>query len=202
MKIRRLSTIFVYWSVACVYACITINIYFPEAAVKEIADEIVGEVRKNPETKKDEPKRAMQTAEKKSIQAKVFTLVPSAYAQEQEETVSNPKIRALKDTIKERFAELERFYNTGHVGEANDGFLQERIEGDLALKDRALLRQLVKDENEDRKNLYAEVASALDIESSQILRIQKIFAGSWSEQAREGWWIQTEDGEWIQKKEL
>ncbi|MFC2166457.1 DUF1318 domain-containing protein [Acidobacteriota bacterium] len=30
-------------------------------------------------------------------------------------------------------------------------------------------------------------------------RLQKIFAESWIEKARAGWWIQNEEGEWIRK---
>jgi len=181
------------------FSCVTINIYFPEATIKKIADEIVGEVRKTDEKKKDKEKKVSVKAESLLMQAKTFSLVPAAYAQEQEISVSNPKIRALKETIKERFAKLERFYDSNQVGEANDGLVQVREEDNLSLKDRALLRSLVKDENEDRKNLYAEVARALEIDSSQIPRLQKIFAKSWIEKARPGWWIQKEDGEWIRK---
>ena len=198
MKIRPLWMVLLCWSLVFVFACITINIYFPEAAVKEIADEIVGEVRKS-EEKKDEVKKVSVEKEIKLVMAHSFSLVPAAYAQGQETTVSNATIRALKESIKARFAELERFYDAGNVGEANDGFVQVREEGDLSLKDRAQLRQLVKDENDDREKLYAEVARALDIESSQVSRVGKVFAGSWINQARAGWWIQKEDGAWVKK---
>lgn len=199
MRLRTVISTLFCWSFVLFFSCVTINIYFPEAAVKEIADEIVGEVRKTDDTKKDEVKKVSAMEKSLLQQAKTFSLVRAAYAQEQETSVSNPKIRALKESIKERFAEFERFYNDSHVGEAIDGFVQVREEGDLSLKDRAQLRSLVKDENEDRKNLYAEVARALEIESSQIPRLQKVFAESWIEKARPGWWIQKEDGEWAKK---
>lgn len=199
MRSRPVISAFVCWSIVLIFSCVTINIYFPEAAVKEIADEIVGEVRKTDEKKKDEVKKVGLKARSTRASANTFSLVPALYAQEQETIVSNPKIRALKEAMKERFAELERFYDAGNVGEANDGFVQVREEGNLSLKDRAQLRSIVKDENEDRKDLYAEVASALEIDSNQIIRVQKIFAESWIENAHTGWWIQKEDGEWIRK---
>jgi uncharacterized protein YdbL (DUF1318 family) len=202
MRNRPVISALFCWLLVLFFSCVTINIYFPEAAVKEIADEIVGEVRKTDEKKKDEVKKVSIKAENKLKQAKTFSFVPAAYAQEQETSVSNPKIRALKEAIKERFTEFERFYDGGHVGEAIDGFVQVREEGDLSLKDRAQLRSLVKDENADRKNLYAEVALALEIDSSQIPRLQKVFAGSWIEKARPGWWIQNEDGEWVKKSSV
>jgi uncharacterized protein YdbL (DUF1318 family) len=199
MRSRHVISAFVCWSMVLIFSCVTINIYFPEAAVKEIADEIVGEVRKTEEKKKDEVKKVSLKANSVRVQANTFSFIPAVYAQEQETIVSNPKIRALKEAMKERFAELERFYDAGNVGEANDGFVQVRDEGNLSLKDRAQLRSIVKDENEDRKDLYAEVASALEIDSNQIIRVQKIFAASWIENAHPGWWIQKEDGEWIRK---
>jgi len=199
MRIRPSILALICWSLILIFSCVTINIYFPEATVKEIADEIVGDVRKTDEKKKDEVKKVNIKTEGMLVLANSFSLIPLAYAQEQEITVANPQIRALKETIKERFSELERFYDAGNVGEANDGFVQVRDEGNLSLKDRAQIRKLVKDENDDRENLYAEVARALDIDSSQIQRVQKIFAGSWIEKARTGWWIQKEDGEWIRK---
>ncbi|MCJ7580033.1 MAG: YdbL family protein [Candidatus Aminicenantes bacterium] len=199
MRNRPIISALFCWLLVLFFSCVTINIYFPEAAIKEIADEIVGEVRKTEEKKKDEVKKLSVKEENRLKQSKTFSFVPAAYAQDQETSVSNPKIRALKEAIKARFVEFERFYDGGHVGEAIDGFVQVREEGDLSLKDRAQLRSLVKDENEDRKNLYAEVARALEIESSQIPRLQKVFAESWIEKARPGWWIQKEDGEWVKK---
>lgn len=69
----------------------------------------------------------------------------------------------------------------------------------MNLKEKALLRNLVKDENNDRRNFYTEYAKAKEIDSSQIKRVQKIFAERWINEAKAGWWIQKEDGEWIKK---
>ncbi len=69
----------------------------------------------------------------------------------------------------------------------------------MNLKEKALLRNLTNDENEDRRNLYDEVAKALDVDPSQINRVRKIFAERWIKDARSGWWIQKEDGKWVKK---
>ena len=121
-------------------------------------------------------------------------------ASNKEETVSTPKIRALKQALKDKEPLLRPFFNQGNIGEANDGFLRIRSEDSLPLKDNAEVRRLTKDVNSDRKSLYAEVAKALNIEESQIPRIQKIFARRWIENSRPGWWIQKDDGEWIKKQ--
>ena len=172
-------------------ACVTINIYFPEAAVQKTAEEIVDEVRKaEEEGKKKQDKNVMQSS---------FSFVQVAYAQE-EERVSTPKIRALKQSLKDRESLLLPFFEKGNIGEGNDGFIHVRNEDTLSLKEKADLRRLTKDVNSDRENLYSEVANALDIDSGQIPRIQKIFAKRWIENSRTGWWIQREDGQWERKK--
>ena len=172
-------------------ACVTINIYFPEAAVQKTAEEIVDEVRKG--------EQEGEKKQKEEVSKASFWLVPAAFAQE-EERVSTPKIRALKQSLKEKEPLLLPFFNKGNIGEANDGFIQVRNEDNLSLKEKADLRRLTKDVNGDRENLYAEVAKAMDIDTSQIPRIQKIFAKSWIENSRTGWWIQKEDGQWERKK--
>lgn len=179
------------WTLLFVVSCLTINIYFPEAAVKKTADEIVDEVRKTDEQEKTKK-------EKQDLSSSSFSFVAVAYAQEAE-SVSTPKIRALKQSLSDRFPHLVPFFDAGNIGEGNDGYLQVRNEEGLALKDKASLRRLVKEENSDRESLYTEVAGALDIDPSQIQRVQKIFAKSWIRKSRPGWWIQREDGQWVRR---
>jgi uncharacterized protein YdbL (DUF1318 family) len=175
-----------------VLACITINIYFPEATVRKAAEEIVDEIRKI-----DEEKKAPD-ALTACPEATPFSLVPAAYAQEAT-SVSTPAIRALKEAMKKRFALLKPYFDGGNIGETNRGVIAVRNEAGLNLQNKATLRKLVKVENDDRTDLYAEVAKALDINNSQIERIQKIFAESWIAAAAPGWWIQKEDGSWSKK---
>jgi uncharacterized protein YdbL (DUF1318 family) len=82
----------------------------------------------------------------------------------------------------------------------NKGLLEIRSEEGLNLQAKAALRKLVKEDNGDRMKLYEEVAKALNIEASQIERIQKIFAENWIKNAKPGWWVQQADGKWIQKE--
>ncbi len=178
-----------------VLACITVNIYFPEATVKQAAAEIVEEIRKD-----DVGKKAPQAAlEMQALrESPSFSFVPAAYAQEAT-SVSTPAIRALKDSMKSRFPSLKPYFDAGNIGESNKGMLDVRDEAGLNLQAKAALRNLVKDENSDRARLYAEVAQALKIEASQIEKIQKIFADEWAKSAMAGWWIQQEDGTWVKK---
>jgi uncharacterized protein YdbL (DUF1318 family) len=178
-----------------VLACITVNIYFPEATVKQAAAEIVDEIQKKAAEK------AGQEPIKKISALPVsapFSFIPAVYAQEAT-TVSNPAIRALKDSIADHLAALMPALNAGQIGLSNKGLVEIRDEAGLNLQAKAALRNLVKEDNADRMKLYAEVAKALNIEASQIERIQKIFAENWIKGAAAGWWVQNEDGAWVKK---
>ena len=178
-----------------VLACITVNIYFPEATVKQAAEQIVDEIRK-----KDAEKSGQEAVEKLAAlpDPAPFAFVPAAYAQEAT-SVSTPAIRALMEAMKNRFPALMPYFDGGNIGETNKGLLDVRDEAGLNLQAKAALRNVVKDENGDRTKLYAEVAKSLNIEASQIERIQKIFAESWIKSAEAGWWIQQGDGAWVKK---
>jgi uncharacterized protein YdbL (DUF1318 family) len=178
-----------------VLACITVNIYFPEATVKQAAAEIVDEIRKTEGEKKAPEQLTILT---EPARAPRFALVPMAYAQEAT-NVSTPAIRALKESMKNRFPTLKPYFDAGNVGESNKGLLEVRDETGLNLQAKAALRNAVKDENGDRAKLYAEVAKALNIEASQIEKIQKIFAEEWAKSAAAGWWVQNEAGAWAKK---
>ena len=201
MRLKSLKFASISLSFLFLFSCLTINIYFPEAEIQKTADEIVKEIRKSEEEKREEKNNVSDAGKAQKIlsdRGNSFSLIPAAYAQE-EVDVSTPKIRALKQSLKERFPKLRPFFNKGNVGETNDGFIRIRDESGLNLKEKALLRNLVKDENNDRRNLYSEVAKALDVDPSQINRVRKIFAERWINEAKAGWWIQKEDGEWIKK---
>jgi len=176
-------------------ACVTVNIYFPEAEVKAAASQIESEIQKQAAEKAgQEPIKKIAVLPR----APFFTLVPAAYAQE-ETTVSNPAIRALKDQSADNLAALMPYFAAGNVGLNTKGLVDIRDESGLNLQSKAALRKLVADDNDVRMKLYAEVAKALNIEASQIGKIQKIFAESRIAAAPAGWWTQKDDGTWVKK---
>jgi uncharacterized protein len=192
MKIRSTKAAFSAGWILVFWACITVNIYFPEAAVKKTAEEIVNEVRGSDKSIKDDVKK---DEVKKSAG---FSLVPRLYAQ-QETEVTTPRIRAIKESIKGRFDKLVPHFDAVRIGETKDGNLQVLNEDGLSLQDRSVLRKLVTDENQDRRDLYAEVAQALDIDAGQIGKVRQIFAEQWIGKAHAGWMIQKADGSWVKK---
>ncbi|MEJ2724184.1 MAG: DUF1318 domain-containing protein [Deltaproteobacteria bacterium] len=161
-----------------VLACVTINIYFPAEKVESVADEIVHDVR-GPEKEKS-PK-----GDKSSFLQEVVLAFWSSKAWAQEATtVSNPTIRALKERLKADYAQMKPYYKKGMLREGNNGYVSVTNTGSLSLKEKRDLNSLVEAENRYRQQLYAEVAKALNIDSSQINRIAEIFAKEWQKSVR------------------
>jgi uncharacterized protein YdbL (DUF1318 family) len=185
-----------------IVSCVTINIYFPAAAVEKAADEIVEETwgnnEKPTEEKMEEKPSSLIHRQMRFADLKIGVTV--AHAQEADINVTTPAIRALKDSIKQRSDSIKPFMDRGNVGISNGGLLTIRSSEGLNLKDKANLTRLINAENKDRESLYSEIAKANNYGPERIPDIKKIFAKSWTKKARAGWWVQGEGGEWSQKQ--
>jgi len=180
-----------------VSACVTVNIYFPAAALERAADQIVKETWGAPGQSAPAPAPQSHNRFSPRLLA-ALSFVSAAHAQEADINVSNPAIRAIKDSIKARSEAIKPYMDRGSIGIAADGLLAIRNTEGLNLKERAETKQLVDAENRDRETLYAEIAKANNISNESIPKIKSIFAKSWVEQARSGWWIQ-DAGNWKKK---
>jgi uncharacterized protein len=181
-----------------VSACVTVNIYFPAAAVERAADQIVKETWGGPVT----PATPVPRPQSRSLFSRnpllALSFVSEAFAQDADINVTNPAIRALKESIKSRSNAIKPYMDRGNIGIARDGLLAVRSADGLNLKERAEVNQLIDAENKDREALYAEIAKANGIPKENIPKIKSIFAKSWIEQAQPGWWIQS-NGNWQKK---
>jgi uncharacterized protein YdbL (DUF1318 family) len=155
-----------------VFACVTINIYFPVKAVESAAKDIVGDVTgKTPPKNPDESRNILQPV------IQIFTC-SDAWAQDAT-TVSNPTIRAIKDRLKGLYAQLSPYLKKGLAQEGDDGYVAMGDAPGLGLKEKRDLRNLVDATNQNRANLYQEVAKALKIDPSQVGRVGETFAREW-----------------------
>lgn len=179
-------------------ACVTVNIYFPAAAVQRAADEIVKETWGGPseKTEKNQPQSLLRFAPLGTLW---LGLVREAFAQEADINVSNPAIRGLRDSIKRRSGAIKPYMDKGSAGINQSGLLVVRSSEGLSLKERAEVQQLIEAENRDREALYAEIAKANNIPPDAVPKIKGIFAKSWIDQAQSGWWIQDSQGNWKRK---
>jgi len=180
-------------------ACVTVNIYFPAAAVERAAEQIVKETWGGPGEPVKAPPKPQSYNRLAPMRAVSVKFVSEAHAQEADINVSNPAIRALKDAIKQRSSAIKPFMDRGNIGIGQDGLLTIRTTDGLSLKERADAQQLVEAENRDREALYVEIAKANGIPKENVPRIKNIFAKSWIEQAQPSWWIQDSQGNWKKK---
>lgn len=164
-----------------IFACVTVNIYFPAEKVESVAEEIVDEVRGG--ASEENKESTNRTGD--SVFKRVLGVLSCRVAHAEDITsVSNPTIRALKEQMKSRFAQLKPFYKKGLINEGTDGYVSLKDAGQLDLRNRRQLQNLVEAENKDRKRLYKEVARALNIDTSQIGRIEEIFAKEWAKSVK------------------
>jgi len=159
-----------------VFACVTINIYFPAEKVESVAGEIVDEIR---DRKPAEKNSRLNNPKESFTQAVRLALCPSSAWAQDVKDVSNPTIRALKQKMKTRYNQMKPFYQKGILKEGNDGYVSIGGTKGLGLKQKRDLKNLVNAENKDRKTLYAEIAKALKIDGSQTNKVAEIFAKEW-----------------------
>ena len=170
--------------VILIFACVTINIYFPAEKVESVAGDIVNDIRGPRSGEEEKP----QGKDKSSLLLKtMLALAPSpVWAQEATE-VSNPTIRSLKERMRSRYNQMKPYYEKGMLKEGDNGYVSLGSTSGLGLKEKRDLNAFVEAENSDRKTLYVEVAKALKvhpIDSAQINRVAEIFAKEWQKSVR------------------
>ena len=184
----------VWFSLLLAISCVTINIYFPAEEIRGAADKIVNEVWSERPAAPEAP-----PAEQKSPGSSWLQwLQPNLAYAAQDVNVSTPEIRTIKQSIKDRSSRLFPYLDGGQVGIGNDGLLKLRSGEGLDLKSRAEATRLVKDENADRMRLYQEIARANGF-PEKTAEVQAIFADSWRDQARKGWYLEAANGGWTAK---
>ena len=195
-----------------VVSCVTVNIYFPAAAVEKAADQIILDVwhqqggaaeatkaattppaAKNSGAKNEhsalDPRRIVVTA--------LSAISGEAHAQNVDFNASSPQIEQIKARMASRFGELRPFLDSGAVGLTGDGLVAVHDANAASMAERARMNQLVNAENKDRKALYQAIADANN-QPGWAGQIQKTFAERWISQAQSGWWYQS-GGSWKKK---
>lgn len=194
-----------------VVSCVTVNIYFPAAAVEKVADQIIldvwhkqgGDAPAAGEENKALPATPGKKAEQSALDPRYILIAvlngisSEAHAQNVDFNATSPQIEQIKARMAGRFGELRPFLDKGAIGLTADGLIAVRDAGAAEMRDRARMNQLVSAENKDRKALYQAIADANN-QPSWAAQIQKTFAERWITQANKGWWYQSGGG-WKQK---
>lgn len=181
-------------------SCVTVNIYFPAAAIQKAADQIVDDVRKTPEPAPGPKPEQKPDKSSLSGRVRVVRLGPAeAQAAAVDVNVSTPAIRSIRASLANRFPQLQPLYAKGAIGETSTGLIAARDTGALSLKEKADLNRLVEQENADRQALYTEVIRANSLDPGQLGEVQRLFANSWRDKSAPGWWVQQNNGQWGRK---
>ena len=201
-------------------ACVTINVYFPEAAVKDLSEKIEDAVEREAAGEAEtetageaEPADGadgvsldgawLRSAFDLAVGTALHLLAPApAYAQTDEVAapeITNPAIRKIIQSRAARVRELGAHKTSGAVGENNRALVEVRQLEGLGLAQRAAVQKLVRAENADRERMFKEIAAATGTDLSQLPRIRSTYAATLRQKARPGDWIQMPDGAWRQK---
>jgi len=188
-------------------ACVTINVYFPAAAAEKAADQIIDDVWGSEDETKDMPSseeseqdtKSSEDAQSQTMQFQWLAqisnlLITPAYANADID-VSSPAIQRIKSRMAKRFKKLEPHFDNGVVGLTNDALITGK---DVPLRLKNAVKKLVEAENQDRLDLYREIAIANGHPEWE-KNIRATFADSWIKRAKKGWWYQDNKGRWQQK---
>ena len=182
--------------------CVTINVYFPEAAAQKAADQFIGNVIDNASPAKPAPKDpppAADSGQHPSAMLLVLLIPTAAAADVPNIRVLTAATEAISARRSARFkGPLGALLDSGAVGFTRDGMVAMRDASMVPLSQRAQASATVANENRDRAALYREVASANGHPEWQT-QIQATFAKGWIDRAKAGWYVQNASGAWQQK---
>ena len=189
--------------VVALVGCVTINVYFPEAAAQKAADQFIGTVLDNsapaPAPKSEQPPTPPNKGSQPSAML-LDLLIPAAYAADTPDLrIQTSTTEALRERMQARFrGTLAPLFDSGAIGFTHDGLVAVRDATKVSLDQRAAVNAAVADENRDRNALYREVANANNHPEWEA-QIRATFAKGWIERARAGWYYQDATGAWKQK---
>jgi len=202
-------------------ACVTINVYFPEAAAREAATEFISGVLNDPDAEVIDSSASDNTEPDGSVWllppeqmsspvvaaqrhapmlALIDLLIPTAQAQQNINIdINTPSIRAIQQRMRERQQTvLKDYYEAGAIGLDNNGLVQIRDRSAVGLSERTRMQQAVNEDNQDRNAVYREIAVANGHPEWED-NIRSIFAERWIAMASAGWYYLDNNGNWQQK---
>ena len=201
---RKLVYVILTTMAVALVGCVTINVYFPEAAAQKAADQFIGNVldQATPAAK-PAPKQPAPTSKDSGSQPAAMLLdllIPAAQAADAPDIrIQTSATEAIRGRMHERIRGiLSSLLDSGAVGFTQDGMVAMRDAAKVPLSQRAQANAAVADENRDRAALYREIAVANNHPEWES-QIRATFAKGWIEKARAGWYYQDAAGAWQKK---
>lgn len=197
---RKLVYALLTTAMVALVGCVTINVYFPEAAAQKAADRFIGTVIDQGDAPAKQTKPAPPQEPVQPSAMLLDLLVPAAHAADTPDIrVQTPTTEAIRGRMQARFQNiLQGLLDSGAVGFTSDGLVAVHDAGKIPLSQRAQATAAVADENADRNALYREIARANGHPEWEP-RIRATFAKGWIERAHAGWYYQDASGAWKRK---
>lgn len=201
---------------ATLLGCVTINVYFPEAAAQKAAGQFIGTVldadggaaRAPAKSDSNRPVSHHPAVDKPAATPLpgqpsamlLDLLIPAAEAAETPDIrIQNSTTNLIQQRMQERFRSgLSTSFDSGALGFTRDGMVTLRDASKVPLSQRAEINATLADENNDRVALYREVANANGHPEWEA-QIRAAFAQGWIEHAHAGWYYQDAAGNWKRK---
>lgn len=200
-------------------AIITVNVYFPEKAVKEAYKSLDEMLLKKDGTSvpsgDKQPAVEQQTLQPGpqsglSDMLPVLSFTPVAHAAESGDDLaielgSMPEVVAAYAEMSKRQSALNALFTSGAVGLTSQGLVTVRDKTKVSVQDEGV----VSAENRDRKTVIGSMAKAIlkitKQEATKAALDQTMgkaaatYAETRRESAQAGWWMQLQNGKWVQK---
>ena len=199
---RKLVYVILTTMAVALVGCVTINVYFPEAAAQKAADQFIGSVLDKADAT-DKPAAREQPPKSDAGHPSAMLLdllIPAAQAAETPDfRVHTSATDAIHARMNQRIGGiLGQLLDSGAVGFTHDGMVAMRDAAKVPLSQRAQANAAVADENRDRAALYREIAVANNHPEWEA-QICAAFAKTWIEKAHAGWYYQNAAGAWQKK---
>jgi uncharacterized protein YdbL (DUF1318 family) len=129
----------------------------------------------------------------------VLVALSGAAAAQANLSIDTPAVKALRNSLRERHQQILPHYESGAVGLTREGTVALRDANLVPLAQRAQVNTLIAGGNQDRAELYREIARANGHPEWEP-EIRSTFAQRWIDRAKPGWYYQDANGNWVQKK--
>ena len=113
--------------------------------------------------------------------------------------IDTPAATALRNSLRDHHQPLSPYYENGAIGLTRDGNVAIRDANLIPLAQRATVNTQIAGTNQDRGELYREIARANGHPEWEG-DIRNTFAQRWIERSKAGWYYQDSSGNWVQKK--
>lgn len=202
-------------------AIITVNVYFPEKAVKDAYKSVddmmikdAGGATPTPETLPADDKDKAPAAKPLSWNIKTLpklSFATTAFAAENTadelavELAGMPEVTSAYEVMNRNLVRVRELLSSGAVGLSSQGLISVRDKDKVTPQDEAML----KEENGSRKAIITGMAKAIlkvgkqteaKTDMNQLLgKSAATYAEAKRDEAQPGWWLQLPNGRWIQK---